>query len=248
MNEILATSDGSVLTLTLNRPAKMNALTRGMYSSLAEHLRRAAGDFGIRCVLVRAEGANFTAGNDITDFIESSGKVLESEGFDFLTELRDFPKPIAAVVQGQAIGIGTTMLLHCDVVVADPTATFSMPFVNLGLVPEAGSSYLFPQLVGYQRASHIFLTGESFGATEAMQMGLVTVVADDAAERGRSIAQKISKQPPTAVLHTKALLKSRTYDAVKAVMNAEAELFTLALQSHEAREALMNFATKRDKK
>ncbi|HEY3292559.1 MAG TPA: enoyl-CoA hydratase-related protein [Candidatus Nanopelagicaceae bacterium] len=248
MNEILATSDGSVLTLTLNRPAKMNALTRSMYSSLAEHLRRAAGDFGIRCVLIRAEGANFTAGNDINDFIESAGEVADSEGFDFLTEIRDFPKPIVAVVQGQAIGIGTTMLMHCDVVVADPTATFSMPFVTLGLVPEAGSSYLFPQLVGYQRASHIFLTGESFGAKEAVDMGLVTELARNAYERAQVIAEKISKQPPTAVLHTKALLKSRSYDAVKAVMNAEAELFTLALQSHEAREALMNFATKREKK
>ena len=248
MNEILATSDGSVLTLTLNRPAKMNALTRSMYSSLAEHLRRAAGDFGIRCVLIRAEGANFTAGNDINDFIESAGEVADSEGFDFLTEIRDFPKPIVAVVQGQAIGIGTTMLMHCDVVVADPTATFSMPFVTLGLVPEAGSSYLFPQLVGYQRASHIFLTGESFGAKAAVDMGLVTELAGNAYERAQVIAEKISKQPPTAVLHTKALLKSRSYDAVKAVMNAEAELFTLALQSHEAREALMNFATKREKK
>lgn len=248
MNEILATSDGSVLTLTLNRPAKMNALTRGMYSNLAEHLRHAAGDFGVHCVLIRAEGANFTAGNDIKDFLDSSGKVAESEGFAFLTELRDFPKPIVAVVQGQAIGIGTTMLLHCDAVVADPAASFSMPFVNLGLVPEAGSSYLFPQLAGYQRAAHIFLTGESFGATEAMQMGLVTVVADDAYERGKLIAQKISKQPPTAVLHTKALLKSKSYEAVKAVMNAEAELFSMALQSHEAREALMNFAAKREKK
>ncbi len=248
MNEILATSDGSVLTLTLNRPAKMNALTRGMYSSLSEHLRKAAGDFGIRCVLIRSEGAHFTAGNDINDFIASSGTVAESEGFDFLTQIRDFPKPILAVVQGSAIGIGTTMLLHCDVVVADPTASFSMPFVSLGLVPEAGSSYLFPQLVGYQRASHIFLTGDSFGAVEAKEMGLVTVVADDAFEQGNLIAQKISKQPPTAVLHTKALLKSKSYDAVKAVMHAEAELFTMALQSHEAREALMNFATKREKK
>lgn len=248
MNEILATSDGSVLTLTLNRPAKMNALTRAMYSSLAEHLRRAVGDFGIRCVLIRAEGANFTAGNDINDFIAASGEVADSAGFDFLTELRDFPKPIVAVVQGQAIGIGTTMLLHCDVVVADPTAIFSMPFVNLGLVPEAGSSYLFPQLVGYQRASHILLTGESFGAQEARDLGLVTLLAPEALVRAEEIARKISEQPPTAVLHTKALLKSRSYDAVKAVMNAEAELFTLALQSHEAREALMNFATKREKR
>lgn len=248
MNEILATRDGSVLTLTLNRPAKMNALTRGMYSSLAEHLKQAAGDFGIRCVLIGSEGQHFTAGNDINDFIESSGKVAESEGFDFLTQLRDFPKPIVVVVRGSAIGIGTTMLLHCDVVVADPTASFSMPFVTLGLVPEAGSSYLFPQLVGYQRASHIFLTGDSFGAEEAKEMGLVTAVRDDALVQGQLIAQKISKQPPTAILHTKALLKSRSYDAVKAVMHAEAELFTLALQSHEAREALLNFATKREKK
>jgi len=248
MNEILATNDGSVLTLTLNRPAKMNALTRGMYSSLSGHLQEAAGDFGIRCVLIRSEGAHFTAGNDINDFIASSGTVAESEGFNFLTQIRDFPKPIVAVVQGSAIGIGTTLLLHCDVVVADPTASFSMPFVSLGLVPEAGSSYLFPQLVGYQRASHIFLTGESFGAVEAKEMGLVTVVAEDAFEQANLIARKISKQPPTAVLHTKALLKSRSYDAVKAVMQAEAELFTMALQSHEAREALMNFATKREKK
>lgn len=248
MNEILATRDGSVLTLTLNRPAKMNALTRGMYSSLSDHLRQAVGDFGIRCVQIRGEGAHFTAGNDINDFIASFGTVAESEGFDFLTQIRDFPKPIVAVVQGSAIGIGTTMLLHCDVVVADPTASFSMPFVSLGLVPEAGSSYLFPQLVGYQRAAHIFLTGESFGAAEAKEMGLVTVVADDASKIGMLIAQKISKQPPTAVLHTKALLKSKSYDAVKAVMQAEAELFTMALQSHEAKEALMNFATKKEKR
>jgi len=248
MNEVLAISEEGVLTLTLNRPAKMNALTRGMYSSLAEHLREAAGDFSIRCVLIRSEGLHFTAGNDINDFIESSGNVTESEGFDFLTQLRDFPKPIVVVVQGSAIGIGTTMLLHCDVVVVDSTASFSMPFVSLGLVPEAGSSYLFPQLVGYQRASHIFLTGESFGASEAKEMGLATVLADDAQEQGRAIAQRISKQPPTAVLHTKALLKSGSCDAVKAVMHAEGELFTLALQSHEAREALLDFASKRERK
>ncbi len=248
MNEILATTDGSVLTLTLNRPAKMNALTRAMYSQLADRLRLATEDFAVRCVVIAAEGPHFTAGNDINDFIEAAGTVADSPGFDFLTQIRDFPKPIIAVVQGQAIGIGTTMLLHCDVVVSDPGASFSMPFVTLGLVPEAGSSYLFPQLVGYQRASHILLTGESFGATQAMEMGLVTVVSKDGLTQGQKIARKISEQPPTAVLHTKALLKSRSHDAVTAVMNAEAELFTLALQSEEAREALMKFATKRDKR
>ena len=247
MNDILATRDHSVLTLTLNRPGKMNALTRGMYSSLTDHLRLAAGDFGIRCVIINAEGPHFTAGNDINDFIESAGEVADSEGFDFLIQIRDFPKPIVAVVQGQAIGIGTTMLLHCDVVVADPSASFSMPFVTLGLVPEAGSSYLFPQLVGYQRASHILLTGESFGAEEAKDMGLVAVVSKDALAQGKRIAWRISEQPPTAILHTKALLKSGSHDAVKAVMHAEAELFTMALQSDEAREALMKFVTKRNK-
>ena len=248
MNEILATSDGSVLTLTLNRPAKMNALTQGMYSSLSEHLRRAAGDFGIRCILIVGQGPHFTAGNDINDFIESSGKVADSEGFQFLMQLRDFPKPIVAVVQGSAIGIGTTMLLHCDVVVADPSASFSMPFVSLGLVPEAGSSYLFPQLVGYQRASHIFLTGESFGAAQAKEMGLATFVTEDALGRAKEIALRIAAQPPTAVLHTKALLKSGSSEAVKAVMQAEAELFTLAIASSEAREALAKFADRKAKK
>ncbi len=248
MNEILAISDGGVLTLTLNRPSKMNALTRSMYSSLAEHLRLAASDFAIRSVLIKAEGPHFTAGNDINDFIEASGEVSDSAGFDFLVELRDFPKPIVAAVQGAAIGIGTTMLLHCDVVVADRTADFSMPFVTLGLVPEAGSSFLFPQLVGYQRASHIFLAGQNFGAAEAREMGLVTLIADNAVEQASMIAHKISEQPPTAVLHTKALLKSSSHEAVKAVMNAEAQLFTLALQSHEAQAALMNFAAKRVKK
>lgn len=248
MNEILAISDGGVLTLTLNRPAKMNALTRAMYSSLADHLRQAVGDFGVRAVLIKAEGPHFTAGNDINDFLDSSGEVADSAGFDFLLQLRDFPKPIVAVVQGSAIGIGTTMLLHCDVVVADPSTEFSMPFVTLGLVPEAGSSLLFPQLVGYQRASHIFLTGESFGADEARQMGLVTRVSKDAPNEAERLAKKIAQQPPTAILHTKALLKSGSHEALKAVMNAEAELFTLALQSQEAQSALMKFAAARGRK
>lgn len=248
MNEILATSNEGVLTLTLNRPAKMNAITRSMYSTLTAQLREAAGDFGLRCVLLESVGLNFTAGNDINDFVEAQSIVSESEGFEFLTELHNFPKPIIAVVQGSAIGIGTTMLLHCDVVVASPTATFSMPFVSLGLVPEAGSSYLFPQLVGYQRAAQIFLTGDSFSADEAKQMGLVMEVSMDAQARGREIAKQISQQPPTAVINTKALMKSRTHDSVTAVMRAEAQLFTLALQSDEAQLAFMKFVSSRGKK
>jgi enoyl-CoA hydratase/carnithine racemase len=174
--------------------------------------------------------------------------VEASEGFNFLLELHNFPKPIIAIVQGRAIGIGTTMLLHCDAVLADPTATFSMPFVSLGLVPEAGSSYLFPQLVGYQRASRIFLTGDSFSATEALDMGLVTSISENASAEGHALAARIAKQPPNAVINTKALLKSRNHDAVAMVMGVEAQLFTLALQSEEAAQAFMEFTLRRESK
>ncbi|MFA5918665.1 MAG: enoyl-CoA hydratase-related protein [Candidatus Nanopelagicaceae bacterium] len=248
MDEILTSQAGGVFTLTLNRPAKMNAITTGMYVLLRKYLRQAVEDFSIRCVVIQGEGAHFTAGNDISDFMSDQIAVEESDGFNFLVELHNFPKPIITIVQGRAIGIGTTMLLHCDAVVADPTATFSMPFVSLGLVPEAGSSFLFPQLVGYQRASRIFLTGDSFSAVEALDMGLVTSISDNAAVEGHALAARIAKQPPNAVINTKALLKSRNHDAVTLVMGVEAQLFTLALQSEEAAQAFMEFTMRREKK
>lgn len=248
MNEILASQADGVLTLTLNRPAKMNAITTGMYRLLRQHLRDAVNDFAIRCVVIQSAGLNFTAGNDINDFMSAAISVEESDGFNFLLELHNFPKPILTIVQGRAVGIGTTMLLHSDVVIADPSALFSMPFVSLGLVPEAGSSYLFPQLVGHQRASRIFLTGDTFSASEALEMGLVSSVSENAAADGHLLAQRIAKQPPTAVINTKALLKSRNHDAVSIVMGVEAQLFTLALQSEEAGEAFMEFTKRRENK
>ena len=139
------------------------------------------------------------------------------------------------------------MLLHCDVVVASPSASFSMPFTSLGLVPEAGSSMLFPNLVGYQRAAKIFMTGESFGAKEAQEMGLVATVVEDAFAEAMAIAEKIAAQPPQAIINTKALMKAGKHDAVAAVMRAEFEIFALALQSEEAAEAFMNFMAKRGK-
>ena len=248
MDEILTNRDIDLLTITLNRPAKMNAITREMYGELARHLREAAGDFGVRAVVIRAAGEHFTAGNDIFDFMAAPPTGPDAEGFQFLLELQSFPKPLIAIVQGNAIGIGTTMLLHCDAVYATPTARFSMPFVSLGLVPEAGSSYLFPSLVGYQRAAHYFFTGDSFDAAQAKEMGLVTIVSDDAVEIGIQSTKKIAAQPPTAIVNTKALLKSRSHDAVLAVMEVEGELFRLALQSDEAMEAFMKFSTKAVKK
>jgi enoyl-CoA hydratase/carnithine racemase len=218
-----------------------------MYAGLASALNDAAGDFSIRCVVITSEGDHFTSGNDIKDFMTNPPTEEDSDVARFLASLLDFPKPLIAAVKGNAIGVGTTMLLHCDVVVAAPSANFSMPFTSLGLVPEAGSSKLFPELVGYQRAARIFLTGESFGADEAKEMGLVESIASDAEKVALEIAEKIGNQPPQAIINTKALMKAGKHDAVAAVMKAEFQIFALALQSEEAAEAFMNFIAKRGK-
>ena len=247
MSEILATQSGSILTLSFNRPAKMNALTRAMYAGLAKGLNDAAGDFGIRAVILTSEGDHFTAGNDIVDFMDNPPTSDSSEVAQFLAALLNFPKPLIAAVKGNAVGVGTTMLLHCDVVVASPSANFSMPFASLGLVPEAGSSFLFPALVGYQRAAKIFFTGESFGADAALEMGLIAEIDVDALAGATKIAQHIAEQPPQAVINTKALLKARNHESVAAVMKAEFEIFAMALQSDEAMEAFMKFMAKKGK-
>jgi enoyl-CoA hydratase/carnithine racemase len=247
MSEILSKQEGSILVLSFNRGAKMNALTRSMYSGLATGLNDAAGDFGIRAVILTSEDQHFTAGNDISDFMNNPPTSESSEVSQFLESLLNFPKPLIAAVKGNAVGVGTTMLLHCDVVVASPTAKFSMPFASLGLVPEAGSSFLFPQLVGYQRAARIFMTGESFDAPMAVEMGLVTSIESDPIVEAMKIAQQIAEQPPQAIINTKALLKARSHDAVAAVMKAEFEIFAMALQSEEAMEAFMKFMSKKGK-
>ncbi len=245
MTEITSLTNKGVLTLSLNRPKKMNALTRQMYGQLAQSLNSAASDADIRAVVITSEGEHFTAGNDITDFMENPPTDESSEVAKFLGAILEFPKPLLAAVKGNAVGIGTTMLLHCDVVVASPTAKFSMPFASLGLVPEGGSSLLFPALVGYQRAIKIFMTGESFDATQAFEMGLIAAIDVDALHGVSKIAQQIANQPPRAIMNTKALLKARNHDSLAAVMKAEFELFALALQSDEAMEAFMKFMAKK---
>jgi enoyl-CoA hydratase/carnithine racemase len=247
MSEILSRQEGNILVLSFNRPEKMNALTRSMYAGLAKGLNEAAGDFGIRAVIITSERQHFTAGNDISDFMDNPPTSDSSEVSQFLESLLNFPKPLIAAVKGNAVGVGTTMLLHCDVVVASPAAKFSMPFASLGLVPEAGSSFLFPQLVGYQRAARIFMTGESFDAPMAVEMGLATSIENDPMAQAMKIAQQIADQPPQAIINTKALLKARSHDAVAAVMKAEFEIFAMALQSDEAMEAFMKFMSKKGK-
>ncbi|MSV65533.1 MAG: enoyl-CoA hydratase, partial [Actinobacteria bacterium] len=162
MSQILSEQIGAVLLLKLNRPEKKNALTQDMYQTLATKINEAAGDFAIRCVVISSEGDSFTAGNDINDFANNPQMDEGSPVFNFLFAIHNFPKPLIAAVQGRAVGIGTTMLMHCDIVTANPNSIFSMPFVSLGLVAEGGSSYLFPRLVGHAKASEILLTGRSF--------------------------------------------------------------------------------------
>jgi len=198
-------------------------------------------------VILTSEGDHFTAGNDIVDFMDNPPTSDSSEVAQFLAALLNFPKPLIAAVKGNAVGVGTTMLLHCDVVVASPSANFSMPFASLGLVPEAGSSFLFPALVGYQRAAKIFFTGEVFGADAALDMGLIAEIDSDALAGATKIAQHIAEQPPQAIINTKALLKARNHESVAAVMKAEFEIFAMALQSDEAMEAFMKFMAKKGK-
>lgn len=245
MAQIMREVEGSVLTLSFNRPEKMNALTMQMYQGLTQGLNEAANDFGIRAVVIRGEGSHFTAGNDIGDFLANPPTADDSDVAKFLAALLNFPKPLIAAVSGNAIGVGTTMLLHCDIVIVEPDARFSMPFVSLGLVPEAGSTLLFPALVGYQRAALALLAGESFSADQAREMGLAVEVVADATVRAQEIAEKIALQPPQAIINTKALMKASKHDAVEAVMKAEFELFSMALQSEEAMNAFMKFMEKK---
>jgi enoyl-CoA hydratase/carnithine racemase len=239
MTQITSELVNQVLIIRFNRPEKMNALTKEMYAELARLLNEANGDFAIRAVLLSAEGDHFTAGNDIMDFMSNPPTSEDSTVAAFLGSLLNFTKPLIAAVKGHAVGVGTTMLLHCDVVIASETAKFSMPFTSLGLVPEAGSSMLFPALVGYQRAAKIFLTGEEFSPEYAREIGLVADVVSDAEGEALKIATLIAEQPPQAVLNTKALMKASKHDAVEVVMKAEFQIFSLALQSEEFADAVM---------
>jgi len=247
MTEITSTRVGQTQVIRLNRPEKMNAITRDMYAGLTSALNEAAGDFGVRTVVITSEGDHFTAGNDIKDFMANPPTEESSDVARFLASLLEFPKPLIAAVKGNAVGVGTTMLLHCDIVIASPNANFSMPFTSLGLVPEAGSTKLFPELVGYQRAARIFMTGDPFSADEATEMGLVETITAEPEKVAMEIAERIGQQPPQAIINTKALMKAGKHDAVAAVMKAEFQIFALALQSDEAAEAFMRFMSKKSK-
>lgn len=248
--EILAQQANGVFTIQMNRPEKKNALTQNMYALMTEGIQAADKDDSVRVVILCGTRNLFTAGNDITDFQtqssgdDDSGPLTIASFFEAVLSLR---KPLIAAVQGYGIGIGTTMLLHCDLVYAGKSAIFGMPFVNLGLCPEFGSSFILPDLAGHQRASELLLLGERFGPEEAREVGIVSrVLGDDILmDEVMKIAENLARKSPAALMATKKLMKGHSAQKIREAVNAEGEMFASLLASPEAREAFDAFANKR---
>lgn len=227
------------------RPAKKNALTIAMYQRMNAVLDEAKKDASVRSVIFGSTSETFTAGNDLADFMQSPPTGEDSPVFRFIEHLATFPKPLIAAVDGKGVGLGLTMLLHCDFVYATERASLVAPFVNLGLVPEAASSLLLPRLIGHARASEVLLLGEPVSAKQALDWGLISalVTPDQLMPKALETAQKLAERAPTAVRLSKALMKDA--DAVRARMKVEGETFVAQLQSPEAAEAFGAFFEKR---
>ena len=232
-----------VLRLGLNRPEKLNALTLAMYAALTGALETAEQNDNIRVILLHGTQSCFTSGNDLGDFVRTPPQGEQSPVFRFLKAISQAKKPLVAMVSGPAVGIGTTLLLHCDLVYADDSARFQLPFVNLGLCPEAASSYLLPKLVGHLRASELLLLGETINATQAAEMGLINQIFTpaDLQEKVSAKIIKLAQQPPQSVQLTKALLKQNQTRQVASVMSEEGQLFLQQLAKPEAQKAISAF-------
>ncbi|AWL11609.1 2-(1,2-epoxy-1,2-dihydrophenyl)acetyl-CoA isomerase [Saliniradius amylolyticus] len=235
----------AVLVLTLKRSEKKNAITLPMYAAMADALEKAKEDESLRAVLIRGEGADFTAGNDISVFAEAGNEHL-GDTVRFMHALKNCPLPVVAQVQGRAIGIGTTLLLHCDLVYCADNAQFSLPFVDLALVPEYASSYLLPKLVGHRKAAEWLMLAEPFGAEEAREFGLVNAVISETELEASAwqAALKLAAKPKYALALTKKLMKYEQ-QAVTAHMNEELDFFLEQVQSPAAKEAFQAFLEKR---
>ncbi|MBX7084600.1 MAG: enoyl-CoA hydratase [Nannocystaceae bacterium] len=246
-SEIAVALDQHVLTITIDRAAKKNALTLAMYDAMTAALQRARDDAAVRVIVLRGSGGHFTAGNDLMDFMQQPPSSNDSPVGRFLDLLVTHPKPILAAVEGVAIGIGTTLLLHCDLVWAATGARLQLPFVPLGLSPEAGSSLLLAQRCGHVRAAELLLLGEPFGPERARELGLVNEVVEATAlhDRVRERAAAIAALPPASVRATKALMRAPVLAALQTVMHSEAEVFFARLRSPEAAEAMSAFFGKR---
>lgn len=233
-----------LLTLRLNRPDKKNALTRAMYSHLAEALKQADTDPEINAVLITGSAECFTAGNDIADFLQEPPSNLDSPVFQFMLTLLDCRKPVIAAVAGAAVGIGTTLLLHCDLVYISRDARLRMPFVNLGLCPEFGSSLLLPRLLGQAKAAELLLLGEGFSGEQAAEWGIASEAlgsGEAALAKAREMALRFEALPPDAVRISKQLMKAPDREQLRKVIEEEGALFVQRLRSPEAVAALSGF-------
>jgi enoyl-CoA hydratase/carnithine racemase len=243
---IIYHKDGAVAAIRFNRPEKKNAITVAMYQAMVDALSDAAQDDAVHAVGIFG-GNDFTAGNDLGDFLAAGVTGLASPEdipvVKLLRALIAFPKPLVAGVKGVAIGIGTTLLMHCDAVVAGRSARFAVPFTRLGLVPEAASSVLFPLIAGRTRASWLMLSGEQFGADEAKEIGLVNRVSDDEhVDKAVSLmCGQLAELPPNSIANTKRLLKAQFTEQINRAMDDELAAFFAALKSDEARAAFMKF-------
>lgn len=247
MSDILVHAEAGVMTLTLNRLERKNSITSAMYGAMADALAKAKEDAAVRVVVLQGHETVFSAGNDIGDFLNQPPAGEDSPVFRFLHGIATFPKPLLAAVCGPAVGVGTTMLLHCDLVYAGDNAAFSMPFVNLGLCPEAASSLLLPQMLGYHRAAEALLLGEPFMAEAALEVGLANRVLPptEAANYAQAQARKLAAKPLSALVETKRLMKLGQQQAVLQRMGDEGASFRRMLQEPAAKEAFTAFMEKR---
>ena len=245
---ILQQRERGLLTLQLNRPDKKTALTRAMYPQLAEALEQADANSDIRAVLLQGSSECFTAGNAISDFLEQPPNDLDSPPLHFMKSLLNCRKPVIAAVAGAAVGIGATLLLHCDLVYISRDARLRMPFVNLGLCPEFGSSLILPRLLGHAKAAELLLLGEGFTGEQAAAWGIATEAlgsGEAALAKAREMAESFESLAPGAVQVTKQLMKSVDREQLRQVIEEEGALFTQRLRSPEAIAALSGFITRR---
>jgi enoyl-CoA hydratase/carnithine racemase len=252
---LIVSLENNLLTLTLNRPAKKNAITHEMYGALVAELRAAENNPAVRVVVLQGAGGNFTAGNDLFDFFRLNLMDMDETIWQtlpvvqFLRQVVTFAKPLVCAVEGVAVGIGTTLLLHCDVVVSSTSARFSLPFVRLGLVPEFGSSLLLPMLGGPLQARQKLLLGEPFDAKEAQALGFVSVICEQdgtVLETAKAYAQKLANLPARAVRTSKQLINAHFREELLTALSNEEREFLLALRSAEFQEAAFAFIEKRE--
>lgn len=245
--DILTNKANGILTITFNRPEKKNAITAAMYQIIADALKDAETDAEVRVILIAGKQGIFTAGNDLDDFLQNPPQSVESPVYQFIQSLIHATKPVIAAVTGHAVGIGTTLLLHCDFVYAADSAKFSMPFAKLGLCPEFASSLMLPQIAGYQRAAEKLMLGEPFSAQEAFEMGFVNKIlpSGEVLTYAQAQAAKIVELPTSSMRATKRLMKNKLTPAIENQIVEESTLFGEMLVSKEAKEAFIAFFEKR---